>query len=407
MFEATGCNDAADPARPRLADPELRSRVVGYLAGAPLARVGCRTDGVWTWPESLAARLRAHGVGPQPELLDHLATREFLLADQSGLDSASGAVEPAPAARLRSVRYYAAIPGAVTVVDLLRLSAEPDGESGAGAAWLAPTGWVDDDGSMRYRPAGGRPDPGAPPVDERFHEVPSHRAAELADRLCRSWYDDLLDAGRETEEAGDRPRVARVYDGESPDGRPWFSPSRLRVVEPARRERLFRYLMAGRTVLRATGRMPDPLAAGCEPVVPLSFRTDGEWVWSEALAYYVSARGIAPELDLLRHIEERAYLHGQRPSDDLARRAAHLATRPPQAHPRIAPKYFATASGDLMRQRGEPARPEWLADDLRWRRLPMGWPRPRTDLVEVTEADVVAELDARWGRLAGVRPDPA
>ena len=43
----------ADPDRPRLVEPELRSRVVGYLATAPEVGPDHRTDGVWVWPAAL------------------------------------------------------------------------------------------------------------------------------------------------------------------------------------------------------------------------------------------------------------------------------------------------------------------------------------------------------------------
>jgi hypothetical protein len=73
------------PDRPRLVDPELRHRTVGYLRLAPQAAAGYRTDGVWVWPEMLAQQAST-GVGPQVELLDHLELRGFLLPDQVPVD---------------------------------------------------------------------------------------------------------------------------------------------------------------------------------------------------------------------------------------------------------------------------------------------------------------------------------
>ena len=55
-------------------------------------------------------------------------------------------------------------------------------------------------------------------------------------------------AERETEPVHSGLRVARVFDGESPDGRPWFSPRRLRIPEPDRRERLRRFADIGKAL---------------------------------------------------------------------------------------------------------------------------------------------------------------
>ena len=67
----------ADPDRPRLVEPELRSRVVGYLATAPEVGPDHRTDGVWVWPAALVDHLRSRGVGPRESQLYHIIARRF------------------------------------------------------------------------------------------------------------------------------------------------------------------------------------------------------------------------------------------------------------------------------------------------------------------------------------------
>jgi hypothetical protein len=42
-------------------------------------------------------------------------------------------------------------------------------------------------------------------------------------------------------------------------------------------------------------------------VVPMNFRTDGHWVWADAVAYYLRTYGLAPDADLLEHIRARQY----------------------------------------------------------------------------------------------------
>ena len=45
----------------------------------------------------------------------------------------------------------------------------------------------------------------------------------------------------------------------------------------------------------------------CPVVVPAGYATDGTWIWSAALRYYVSRHGLAPEPDLLAHIRGHGY----------------------------------------------------------------------------------------------------
>jgi hypothetical protein len=39
--------------------------------------------------------------------------------------------------------------------------------------------------------------------------------------------------------------------------------------------------------------------------VPTSFRTDGEWIWTDTVAYYLQQHGMAPDEELVAHIEAR------------------------------------------------------------------------------------------------------
>jgi hypothetical protein len=101
-------------------------------------------------------------------------------------------------------------------------------------------------------------------------------------------------------------RVAAVFDGEV-DGVPFFTPDRVRVIDPDGRAALVRYLTGAPLVVRAPGLEADPLDPGRGPAVPVGYRSDGVWVWQEATAYYVAERWVAPEDDLLDHIERTGY----------------------------------------------------------------------------------------------------
>jgi hypothetical protein len=102
--------------------------------------------------------------------------------------------------------------------------------------------------------------------------------------------------------APDDLRVAAVFDGEA-GGAPFFTPDRVRVIDPEGRAALLRYLTGAPLVIRAAGLEPDPLDPSRGPAVPVGYRSDGVWVWQEATAYYLAERWVAPEDDLLAHIE--------------------------------------------------------------------------------------------------------
>ena len=79
------------------------------------------------------------------------------------------------------------------------------------------------------------------------------------------------------------------------------------ALPESRRSRIARYLRGG-AVLATTGRyVDDYLAPEQTRVAPLEVRTDGEWVWSGDLAYYVSQYGVSIPEDFLRRMEDRSW----------------------------------------------------------------------------------------------------
>jgi hypothetical protein len=363
MFLAQ-CFDAADgggpylsAARARVTQPELLSRLIGYLDTAPRPAPGLHTDGVWVWPDALVEQARERGAAPQRQFLEHIQQALFLLPDIVAASALATAVEvagrpPNPEPPAPPYRYLVGPHRTLARV-------------GAGDAWsrFDRHGWDRDGGTGRsgYSEVSGRD--AAAVLDEQWATF--HAANVAAERETEPVHDGLRNAA-----SGDVAglRVARLFDGESPDGRPWFSPGRLRIPEPQRRERLGAYLAAGTAVLRSTGRLVDPLGSG-DPLVPLGFRTDGQWVWPEAAAYYVRTRGLAPELDLLRHIEERGYrLPAPVPADLAVRAAAAAQVGARPAPPRVPVTYYYSDEYEfLVRARGgpEPA-VDLLTMDLLW-----------------------------------------
>lgn len=356
---------------PRLAEPELRSRVVGYLRHAPTLGDGRRSDGEWVWPETLAETVAARGVGPSLAMLEAMLERQLRPPAGLAASVAEEAGRAEPEQQPASAEAY--------LMDRV-----------AGVIWRRGA-----DGLERVAPVGLTAvlTESGPPAGG-LAEVAPAVAASILDTHTSERFEALVRAGCESS-PGSPPLMARVFDGQDPSGRPWFSPSRLRLVAPGRRETVAAYLDAGRMVVRAFGRAPDPLATHDEPVVPLSWRTDGRWVWQDALTHYVRTLGIAPELALLCHIDEAGPTPAGVTDDEAAAAAAVVAAGPRPWPERTRYRYAETADRLLVRHPEESgvadSAVEVLDRDLRWR-PPARDAVLRPPMRAVDEAAVVALL---------------
>jgi hypothetical protein len=79
------------------------------------------------------------------------------------------------------------------------------------------------------------------------------------------------------------------------------------IVDAAERDRVATYLRSGAPILVTTALGVDQLAPARGEQVGMSYRTDGEWVWSDALSYYAANYGLAPEDGFYQHIRDRGY----------------------------------------------------------------------------------------------------
>ncbi|MGE5831272.1 MAG: hypothetical protein ACM30G_23345, partial [Micromonosporaceae bacterium] len=234
-------------------------------------------------------------------------------------------------------------------------------------------------------------------------EISAKLASELLDELCARGHEARWRWTHEQPAEPDPPaplRLARVFDAAD---RPFFSPSRLRIVHLGRRARLEAYLSTAPLVLRAHELGADPFAPAAGPVVPLSYRSDGTWIWSEALAYFLHTRGVAPPLPLLVHIEASGYrVPATVASDELARAARLVCTPPalPADPPR--PVYYTGAgpAAPLLRAlRGDLSCGQALHDDLRWHDSDELWRGVRGGAGQywpITEERATALIDERW-----------
>ncbi|WP_250280235.1 hypothetical protein [Frankia sp. Cppng1_Ct_nod] len=110
----------------------------------------------------------------------------------------------------------------------------------------------------------------------------------------------------ETDELTTWLEIARVFDEYDQQGYGLFEPNHPRA-NAAEKERILAFLDAGEWVLAGRSRSHDQLDPGRGPVVPMVFVTDGEWVWSKAVNYYLKNHDLLPESRFLGRIAAQDY----------------------------------------------------------------------------------------------------
>jgi hypothetical protein len=95
-------------------------------------------------------------------------------------------------------------------------------------------------------------------------------------------------------------RLARTFDGADPNTGPYFAADHARLDGPDR-QRMLQYLSSADVVMSG-GSMPDVLAPEQGPAVPMAFRCDGVWIWTEPVIYYLERYGLVPEAGLTQHL---------------------------------------------------------------------------------------------------------
>ena len=97
-------------------------------------------------------------------------------------------------------------------------------------------------------------------------------------------------------------RIARVFDAVDPQDGPSFAPEHPVVTDEDEFQLLLDRLEAGVPLLTTTAVAEDVVEPARGAVVPLSFRTDGTWIWTEASTYYLQRYALAPDPDLHAHL---------------------------------------------------------------------------------------------------------
>ncbi len=102
------------------------------------------------------------------------------------------------------------------------------------------------------------------------------------------------------------PRMTALFDGFNGDI-PHFA-SRATIPAGSERDALLGYLRQGKMLMRTTARDVDQVDPAKGEVVPMSFRSDGSWIWSDGVAYYLDTYGISPEESFRVDVRERGYV---------------------------------------------------------------------------------------------------
>ncbi|MGW5642796.1 hypothetical protein ACWEV3_17880 [Saccharopolyspora sp. NPDC003752] len=151
-------------------------------------------------------------------------------------------------------------------------------------------------------------------VETQAGAEPHVLAAELADRLWDAglaspqvevfrpesrldfhYHATALVEGREIHSFGPPPTIELArFDEESVEREP-AGPDRDAQIA---------YLNSGEPLTDDDTLVPDLLADDEEPVVPITLRTDGAWIWSDLTTFYLEKHGIALPPDLRTHIAE-------------------------------------------------------------------------------------------------------
>jgi hypothetical protein len=102
-------------------------------------------------------------------------------------------------------------------------------------------------------------------------------------------------------------QIAVLFDEVDPTHGPRFSPDHV-TVDGEELPRLVGYLQQGEPLLMTTARLGDVVNPARGKVVPMSFRTDGNWVWSDATTYYAETYGLLPDPALVAHVRAQKYV---------------------------------------------------------------------------------------------------
>lgn len=101
--------------------------------------------------------------------------------------------------------------------------------------------------------------------------------------------------------------IARDFDSVDPVTGPAFDPDHPTLSAGDEAGRVLDFLESGDVLLGTTAREHDIFDGSLGEVVGQTFRTDGTWIWTDTVAYYLRTYALAPDPELLAHIRRTGY----------------------------------------------------------------------------------------------------
>ncbi|SEQ80363.1 hypothetical protein [Lentzea albida] len=152
----------------------------------------------------------------------------------------------------------------------------------------------------------------------QLHNTPDWLVVEAA-----SAYDVTTPAELPTRPQDPPVMLVRTFDGFHADETPkLFRPA----ISYDETQRVLSYLENAPSVLTSRGLAPDLLDPSRTEQVPMSYHTDGRWVWAGSVAHYLRHHGICPDPVFLAHIRLHGYELPERIPSPLRARALSAAT---------------------------------------------------------------------------------
>lgn len=187
-------------------------------------------------------------------------------------------------------------------------------------------------------------------------------------------------------------------------------PSAPLELEPQRKTRMLHYLRNCSAVLDDPGtRGPDLLDPAGPVAVPRGYRTDGDWIWPDAVTYYLKNHDVPPPVEFAVLMSERGYVTPLATAGRVGQARALLASRPISAWepaPPVQSRFPADVYDVLVTYGWSPGRT--VADQVEtwWRGLNSGpVPLPVTEELARAGCAMLAEFGGLRVPVYGSGPD--
>jgi hypothetical protein len=102
-------------------------------------------------------------------------------------------------------------------------------------------------------------------------------------------------------------KIATVFDEVDAETGPRFAAWHERLADEVEARRVLDYLNAGEPLLVTSERLDDVVDPSRRNAVPMNFRTDGSWIWTDTTTYYLEWHGLSPDTGLLAHVRATGY----------------------------------------------------------------------------------------------------